>query len=94
MLDIITQPISRWPDRGGAVNSETTELVLGGMALNTAVAIAKLGKVPVGLISCIGHDVSGQILKTGLKELNIDITHMCFTNFENTGVAICFIHPD
>jgi len=94
MLDIITQPISRWPDRGGAVNSETTELVLGGMALNTAVAIAKLGKVPVGLISCIGHDVSGQILKTGLKELNIDITHMCFTNFENTGVAICFTHPD
>ena len=56
-VDIVTQPITRWPVFGGAVSSDTTELVLGGMALNTAVSIAKIGKVPVGLMSCIAHDI-------------------------------------
>lgn len=94
MLDIVTQPITRWPEHGGAVNSDTTELVLGGMALNTAVAVAKIGKVPVGLISCFGHDVGASILKNGLNELKVDISHLCYTNKANTGNAICFIHPD
>jgi sugar/nucleoside kinase (ribokinase family) len=93
MLDIVTQPIIQWPEYGGAVNSETTDLVLGGMALNTAVSIAKIGKTPVGLISCLGHDVGGQVLTKGLTELNIDISHMCYTDKANTGNAICFIHP-
>jgi sugar/nucleoside kinase (ribokinase family) len=29
----------------------------------------------------------------GLNELNIDISHLCFTDQANTGNAICFIHP-
>jgi sugar/nucleoside kinase (ribokinase family) len=93
MLDIVTQPITKWPDFGGAVNSDTTELVLGGMALNTAVSVAKIGKAPVGLISCLGHDKGGKIVMAGLNELNIDISHLCFTDQANTGNAICFIHP-
>jgi sugar/nucleoside kinase (ribokinase family) len=28
-----------------------------------------------------------------LNELNIDISHLCFTDQANTGNAICFIHP-
>lgn len=93
MLDIVTQPIVKWPEYGGAVNSDTTDLVMGGMALNTAVSIAKLGKVPVGLISCIGNDVGGQVLKKGLTELHVDIDHICTIDTVNTGNAICFIHP-
>lgn len=93
MLDIVTQPITKWPEFGGAVNSDTTDLVMGGMALNTAVSIAKIGKTPVGLISCIGKDACGQIIKDGLTKLKVDISHMCFTDQANTGNAICFIHP-
>ena len=93
MLDIVTQPITKWPDFGGAVNSDTTELVLGGMALNTAVSVAKIGKAPVGLISCLGHDKGGKIVIAGLSELNVDISHLCYTDQANTGNAICFIHP-
>ena len=93
MVDIVTQPITRWPDFGGAVNSDTTELVLGGMALNTAVSIAKIGKAPVGLISCIGKGICGEFVKQGLMDLNVDISHMCYTDQANTGNAICFIHP-
>ncbi len=92
-VDIVTQPITRWPVFGGAVSSDTTELVLGGMALNTAASIAKIGKVPVGLISCLGHDICGEILEKGLTELNVDISHICYTDMANTGNAICFIHP-
>ena len=92
-VDIVTQPITRWPVFGGAVSSDTTELVLGGMALNTAVSIAKIGKVPVGLISCISHDICGEIVEKGLGDLNVDISHMCYTDQANTGNAICFIHP-
>jgi len=93
MLDIVTKPITKFPDYGGAVNSDMTDLVIGGMALNTAVSIAKIGKAPVGLISCIGHDISGQILKKELTDLKVDISHMCYTDEANTGNAICFIHP-
>lgn len=92
-VDIVTQPITRWPVFGGAVSSDTTELVLGGMALNTAVSIAKIGKVPVGLISCIAHDICGEIIENGLRELDIDISHIIYTDQANTGNAICFIHP-
>lgn len=92
-VDIVTQPITRWPVFGGAVSSDTTELVLGGMALNTAASIAKIGKVPVGLISCLGHDICGGILEKGLTALGVDITHICYTDKANTGNAICFIHP-
>lgn len=92
-VDIVTQPITRWPVFGGAVSSDTTELVLGGMALNTAASIAKIGVVPVGLISCLGHDICGEILEKGLTELGVDISHICYTDKANTGNAICFIHP-
>lgn len=92
-VDIVTQPITRWPVFGGAVSSDTTELVLGGMALNTAASIAKIGKVPVGLISCLGRDICGEILEKGLTELQVDISHICYTDEVNTGNAICFIHP-
>ncbi len=94
MLDIITQPITSFPEYGGSVNSETTDMVLGGMALNTAVTVAKIGKAPVGLISCIGEDNSGQFLKDGLLKNHIDISQMCYTRTASTGTAICFIHPD
>lgn len=92
-VDIVTQPITHWPVFGGAVSSDTTELVLGGMALNTAASVAKIGKVPVGLISCLGHDICGGIIENGLTELNVDISHVCYTDKANTGNAICFIHP-
>lgn len=92
-VDIVTQPITSWPVFGGAVSSDTTELVLGGMALNTAASIAKIGKVPVGLFSCLGRDICGEILVKGLTELHVDISHICFTDEANTGNAICFIHP-
>lgn len=93
MLDIITQPITHFPEYGGSVNSQTTDMVLGGMALNTAVALAKIGKAPVGLISCIGEDNSGKFLKEGLENLHVDISRMCYTRSASTGTAICFIHP-
>jgi sugar/nucleoside kinase (ribokinase family) len=63
------------------------------MALNTAVSIAKIGKVPVGLMSCIAHDICGEIIENGLRELDIDISRIIYTDQANTGNAICFIHP-
>jgi sugar/nucleoside kinase (ribokinase family) len=92
-LDIITQPITHWPVFGGAVSSDTTEMHLGGMALNTAVSIAKIGTTPVGLISCLGRDFSASILKRDLEAYHIDISRLCYTDKANTGNAICFIHP-
>lgn len=93
-LDIITQPIVEFPKYGGSVNSDTTEMVLGGMSVNTAMSLAKIGKAPVGLISCIGNDNSGRFLINGLQEYNVDISHLIYTETASTGTAICFIHPD
>lgn len=93
-LDIVTQPIVKFPEYGGSVNSDTTAMVLGGMSINTAMTLAKLGKAPVGLISCIGEDNSARFLMDGLKEYGVDISHVCTTDKASTGTAICFIHPD
>jgi sugar/nucleoside kinase (ribokinase family) len=92
-LDIVTQPITHWPVFGGAVSSDTTEMVLGGMALNTAVSVAKIGKVPIGIISCLGTDFASKLLIEGLEANQVDISHLCYTDKANSGTAICFIHP-
>ena len=69
-------------------------MMLGGMSINTAVGLAKIGKVPVGLIACFGNDNSGKFLVSGLQEYDIDISNLLFTDEAGTGTAICFIHPD
>ncbi|MEN6436229.1 MAG: carbohydrate kinase family protein [Anaerolineaceae bacterium] len=94
MLDLVTQPITEWPEYGGAVNADSADLCMGGTALNTAVTIAKLGGAPVGLISCIGRDIGADIIKSGLKDLDIDTNHLFVTENAKTGCAICFVHPN
>ncbi|MBN2556832.1 MAG: carbohydrate kinase family protein [Anaerolineales bacterium] len=93
MLDVVTQPVHQWPETGGAEITETTDLVIGGMALNTAATLAKLGRVDVGLIASIGDDVGGRVLKSELQALGVDLQRLSVSENNPTGVAICCVHP-
>jgi sugar/nucleoside kinase (ribokinase family) len=93
-FDIVAQPITHFPVYGGSVNADTVDMLPGGMALNTAIALAKIGKAPVGLISIIGDDLGGRFLKESMLKYNIDISQMSYSHTANSGTALCFIHPD
>jgi len=94
MLDVVTQPVHKWPETGGAEVTDTTDLVIGGMALNTAATIAKLGKVDVGLIAAVGDDVGGRVVRAELESLGVDLSRLTVSSTSPTGVAICCVHPD
>jgi len=93
MLDVVTQPVHKWPETGGAEVTETTDLVIGGMALNTAATLAKLGKVDVGLIAAVGDDVGGRVVRAELETLGVDLSRLTISTTRPTGVAICCVHP-
>jgi len=93
MLDVVTQPVHRWPETGGAEITDTTDLVIGGMALNTAATIAKLGEADIGLIASIGDDVGGRVLQSELQSLGVDVRRLAIRPTSPTGVAICCVHP-
>ncbi|MBC7265101.1 MAG: carbohydrate kinase family protein [Chloroflexi bacterium] len=92
-LDVLTQPVDRWPERGGLVLVNSTDLQIGGVALNTAVTIGKLGGIPVGLIAHIGNDLAGQVLRDSLRAMNVDTTHLVISESQPTGTCIVCVHP-
>lgn len=82
-----------WPQPGEDCQSRRLELHLGGVAANSAVALAKWG-VPPRLIGCVGRDEFGNSLRRLLRE------HGVPTNWIQTAASaatgICYIHvtPD
>jgi ribokinase len=93
-LDVITQGVDAWPDKSGLVWVQKIDFKLGGVALNPAVTIAKLGGVPVGIIGYIGQDLVGQLIRTELTDLGVDITQLNLDETQASGICIVCVHPD
>jgi ribokinase len=93
-LDVITQGVDAWPDKNGLVWVQNIDFKPGGVALNPAVTIAKLGGVPVGIIGCIGQDLVGQLICTELTNLGVDITQLDLDETQTSGICIVCVHPD
>lgn len=83
-----------WPLKGRQSRVDTLQLFPGGIALNTAVTIAKLGGIRSGLISLVGSDFAGTFLCHRLRSLNVEIDKLKAISTKPTGLCLVFIYPD
>ena len=93
-LDIITQPVSHWPGPSGLVWVDNIDFKMGGVALNPAVTVAKLGGLAAGLIGYIGGDAAGQMIKAELEQLGLNTSRLIIDPSRPTGICIVAVHPD
>jgi sugar/nucleoside kinase (ribokinase family) len=93
-LDIITQSVQQWPDYDGQIWVDNIDFKIGGVALNPAVTIAKLGSISAGLIGYIGDDPAGQIVRSELEKLGLNTSRLVTDHARPTGVCIVAVHPD
>jgi sugar/nucleoside kinase (ribokinase family) len=86
--------VEDWPEKGGLIFTQSTDFKIGGVALNAAVTVAKLGGMPVGLIGHIGNDRAGQVVCSELEALGVRTTRLTVAESKPTGVCIVCVHPD
>ncbi|MBD3266585.1 hypothetical protein GF373_07940 [bacterium] len=71
VADIFASPLERLPRPGELVLADTIAVYPGGNALNTAVALARLGE-PVAMAGSIGDDALGDLLLGAIQERGVD----------------------
>ncbi len=62
VADVIARPLRAYPECGKLVLVESMELHAGGCAVNTAIALAKLG-VPASVMGRVGDDTFGPLYR-------------------------------
>jgi len=93
-MDVITQTVDAWPEWSGLVWTDRIEFKIGGVALNPAVTVARLGGLPVGIIGYVGTDKAGQMVKSELEQAGIDTSRLIVSQTQPTGVCIVCVHSD
>ncbi len=91
-LDVVA-PILAYPSRGGDSVAEGALLHTGGSAVNTAVALARLG-VDVGFIVRVGRDALAAQALTDLTDVGVDARLVQFDPAISTGVIFIAVTPD
>lgn len=81
------------PQVGETILSKSFEKISGGKGANQAVAAKRSGS-EVTMISKIGKDDNGLILKNKLKEDNIDVSFIYEDEKEATGMAIIMVNEN
>jgi sugar/nucleoside kinase (ribokinase family) len=71
VLDIVSNPLSRLPGPGESMLTDKIACFPGGNALNTAVALRRMGD-PVTMAGSIGDDALGKLLLEKLSDLGLD----------------------
>lgn len=79
--------IDMLPRRSGA-GEEAYAPYVGGAVFNTAIALGRLG-IPTGFFSGISNDLFGQRLARALRDSNVDLTHIRFSDRPTT---LAFVH--
>jgi sugar/nucleoside kinase (ribokinase family) len=70
--DLFAHPPARLPEPGEVGLTERISFFPGGNALNTAVALKKLGE-PVSFVGCLGDDAFGDLLLSELEKIGLDL---------------------
>lgn len=81
----VTTFSSRLPRPGETFLGEAFTLVLGGKGANQAVAAGRAG-APIRFVGCVGDDLFAPLVRQGLDEAGVDISHLRETPGQ-TGVA-------
>ena len=92
-VDVLVKPVAGFPPRGGALLIDRMQLGSGGCALNTAVALARLG-VRSGINGRVGADFFGDFLIRDLKKMGVDIRGVSRDSKHSTPGAIVLLSAD
>lgn len=93
MMDVVVWPLAAWPQRGGLVVAERGMLVPGGVALNTAVTVARLGN-RAGLVAAVGNDAAADGVRAYLEQEQVDTRLLLQKDTAATGFCIVGIGSD
>jgi sugar/nucleoside kinase (ribokinase family) len=72
VVDIFSSPLARLPEPGELVLSDKIAVFPGGNALNTAIALRRLGE-NVAIAGSIGDDALGRLLLDQIQEQGLDV---------------------
>ncbi len=93
VADVLARPVRRLPARGTLDVVERMELHTGGCAVNTGIALAKLG-VRTAVMGKVGEDGFGDYIINTLHHYHIDTAGVLRDRVANTSATMVMIGPD
>lgn len=93
VADVVARPVRELPGRGRLVLADRMELHTGGCAVNTAIALAKLG-LSAGVIGKVGQDGFGDFILRELKQHGVEVSGVKRAPEVNTSATMVLVEPD
>lgn len=93
VADVLARPVKRLPARGTLDVVDRMELHTGGCAVNTGIALAKLG-VRTAVMGKVGEDGFGDYIINTLHRYHIDTAGVLRDRVANTSATMVMIGPD
>jgi len=92
VADIVARPVEGLPPRGQLALVERIELHTGGCAVNTGIALARLGR-RVAVLGKVGQDGLGDFVCGVLTEHGVDISGVARDAAANTSATMVMVDP-
>lgn len=93
VADVVARPVRELPEKGRLVLVNRMELHTGGCAVNTGIALAKLG-FKVAVMGKVGQDGFGDFLIETLNGYGINTQGVVRDPFANTSATMVMVDPD
>jgi len=93
VADVVARPVVELPERGRLTLVENMELHTGGCAVNTGIALARLG-FSVSVLGAAGQDGFGDYVVTELSKHGIDARGVRRKSEANTSATMVMVDPD
>ncbi len=93
VADLVARPVRDLPGPGKLSLVEQMTLHTGGCAVNTGIALVKLG-AQVSILGCTGDDVLGQFVADELRKYAVDIRGLRCRKDCSTSATMVLVHPD
>src|SRR5881397_4451308 len=93
VADLVARPVTNIPGRGKLSLVDRMTLHTGGCAVNTAIALARLG-AQVSILGATGDDVLGRFVTDELQKHDVDAHGMKRRKDCSTSASMVLVHPD
>ncbi|MGQ9625899.1 MAG: carbohydrate kinase family protein [Anaerolineae bacterium] len=93
VADVVARPLMELPQRGRLTLVDEMELHTGGCAVNTGIALSKLG-IPAGVMGMVGQDGFGDFVISELKKYGLNTAGVRRTSKANTSATMVMVDPD
>ncbi|MBQ5915996.1 MAG: carbohydrate kinase family protein, partial [Lachnospiraceae bacterium] len=93
VMDIMGYPIDQRKEWKEKQRISDIRILPGGDAVNQSVYMAQLGADPA-LVCCVGQDMNGKIMRSTLKEMQVDVSLVKEKEDWATGTAMVLVSED